>query len=554
MSRIPPIGLRIASGTQHFNAIGISKYNYVNQLKNYLNVDHILPQMQQQLIFSVLSKKKTRRNSHISALSFFQLGSMPVTILLKAKQLFCIQLLNSRFFFNNKTIPFASSRFLLPSVVRPNETTQHRILPKIKTKSNSMFKLLKQLSTELLNNNKKHLINKKSILNKNSYQTQEKWNRRLLVPKLVKNSLSLLKNSNSNKKFKFFLNFLLQKKFNSFYFSKIKFNRIQQLLLKKNKTKRFRINDHTQKFISNGAVKLCNLAFGFISKTKSQFSTINHFEVFSDLSIILSKIKNNNQLLCNPNKFNLSLKKNKAFHVVKKELKNQHFASSAKKPNVIKYSNAKHNHIQRQNIWLLACLSRLIKASKINNLNYSRPLFLPCGLNNFDNLKNVNLAIQSIGNEQTNKHYLITNYAQFSNFIIKLDREKKITPITTSLLQTTKTQFYANLPTATVGTKFLINKSFNTVQGLHNFYLISCRFEKNNFSHTLYNRLTTQKNSLICQPTYSIPGTTIPNIISFETTNHVGKQLHSKPRIEKELKDSDVAHKSGLQHFLSVRL
>lgn len=113
MSRVPPIGLRISSGTQNTPFIGTSKYYYYNQLKQNLTFKKGLMMLGKQLAFpTTLHNPKANRVTKSSprilwgGLEIFQSGLLPISTLIKAKQYFNLQIFQSKYLFKKKVICF----------------------------------------------------------------------------------------------------------------------------------------------------------------------------------------------------------------------------------------------------------------------------------------------------------------------------------------------------------------------------------------------------------------------------------------------------------------
>ena len=109
MSRVPPIGLRISSRTQDVPFLGISQYYYYDQFKQNLVLNRIVGKFRMLKLFSLLTKCEKKSGTRV----IFQPEFLPISTLLKAKQYFSLQLLQSKYFFKTKTLGAFNSRFIL---------------------------------------------------------------------------------------------------------------------------------------------------------------------------------------------------------------------------------------------------------------------------------------------------------------------------------------------------------------------------------------------------------------------------------------------------------
>jgi hypothetical protein len=545
MSRILPIGLRIASNTQSFGFIGTSQYYYFNQLKHNLNVNQSLAQISKQLICPTLTENtKTSRSNQMYA-PVFQFSLLPLTTLLKATQLFSVQLSHSRFFFNNKKIAFASARFLLASSLGKFEINNINVkINKINKRSfllaqtYTTLKLIDQLCTKPFNKKpllvfkKKQKINLDINYNKNRYANKKS---------LKKKHVSKFLKSN----FKNNITALNNVTFTSFALS-------SKAMLSNAST--YKMHMKTQKFISRTAKKLCNYGFIFnhkklqyiltsfndiknintdqkikqllnlcsfskfvktanhiekalilkYSNTKAQF--INPVEVFNNLCFVLSKnynkksvdsiLKKKSTTYCRYDSIIIALTQHLQLQTPKHKK-----TLSIKKIKVKHYKNLRnHIAINVQNIFLLSSLQQLIntKNFKIHNRYDLKSLPLPINLSCSSYLKTSNDLFKNYDNFGSSKQFLTTSYIQFSNFMATFSRSFKnknlhkylslnkpqINKINQSkqLIQAAKMNLVQNNLIASPNAKVLINQTFNAPRGLHNFYLVMHRFEKSQFN------------------------------------------------------------------------
>lgn len=577
MSRIPPIGLRIASGTQSFGFIGTSQYYYFNQLKHNLNVEP-LAQISKQLICPTFTENtKTSRSNQMNAP--FQFGLLPLTTLLKATQLFSVQLSHSRFFFNNKKIAFASARFLLASSLRKFEINHiHIEINKINRRSflaqtYTTLKLIDQLCTKPFNKKPLLVLKKKQKINDIYYNKGRHANKKSLKKKYVSKFLK------SN--FKNNINVLNHVTVTSFALS--------SKAMLSNAT--YKMHMKTQKFIARTAKKLCNYGFIFNHKklqyiltgfndiknvntdqnikqllNLASFSkyvkTANHIEktrilkFFNTTAQFLSPIEVFNNLILVLSNYN----KKSVDSILKKEstsychydpifialtqhlqLQTKHKKTFGTKKIKVKHYKNLRNHIavNVQNIFLLASLQQFIstKTFKIHNRYDLKSLPLPANLSPSSYLKTSNDLFKNYDNSGS-KQFLTNSYIQFSNFMATFARSLKsknsreyvslnqtqINKVNKSrqLIQTAKMNLAQNNLIASPNAKFLINQTFNAPRGLHNFYLVQHRFEKSQFNfrkNDLYKRLN-QQNSLTTEKQTSLELVNgFQNVITFELFN-----------------------------------
>ena len=117
MSRVPPIGLRISSRTQDAPFIGTSQHYYYDQFKHNFLLNRIVRKLRMLKLFSLpTSGGPTGGSAKLSgALTHVVLQPelLPLSTLLKAKQYFSFQLLQSKSFFKTKALPAFGSRFIL---------------------------------------------------------------------------------------------------------------------------------------------------------------------------------------------------------------------------------------------------------------------------------------------------------------------------------------------------------------------------------------------------------------------------------------------------------
>lgn len=101
MSRIPPIALRIACNTRHYDCSGISSYYYSNQLLANLALIQNVKTLGQQLVFPMTDHKPN--DSQLAILP----SLFPVNTLLNSRISWQLKLKNHKPFFNSKSIGFA---------------------------------------------------------------------------------------------------------------------------------------------------------------------------------------------------------------------------------------------------------------------------------------------------------------------------------------------------------------------------------------------------------------------------------------------------------------
>lgn len=101
MSRIPPIALRIACNTRHYDCSGISSYYYSNQFLANLALIQNVKTLGQQLVFPMTDHKPN--DSQLAILP----SLFPVTSVLNSRLTWQLKLKNHKPFFNSKNIGFA---------------------------------------------------------------------------------------------------------------------------------------------------------------------------------------------------------------------------------------------------------------------------------------------------------------------------------------------------------------------------------------------------------------------------------------------------------------
>lgn len=109
MSRVPPIGLRISSRTQDAPFLGTSQHYYYDQFKHNFLLNRIVGKLRMLKLFSLPTSKLSGALTHV----VLQPELLPLCTLLKAKQYFSFQLLQSKSFFKTKALPAFGSRFIL---------------------------------------------------------------------------------------------------------------------------------------------------------------------------------------------------------------------------------------------------------------------------------------------------------------------------------------------------------------------------------------------------------------------------------------------------------
>ena len=116
MSRVPPIGLRISSRTQDAPFLGTSQHYYYDQFKHHFLLNRIIRKLRMLKLFSLPTsggKKGSAKLSGALTHVVLQPELLPLSTLLKAKQYFSFQLLQSKSFFKTKALPAFGSRFIL---------------------------------------------------------------------------------------------------------------------------------------------------------------------------------------------------------------------------------------------------------------------------------------------------------------------------------------------------------------------------------------------------------------------------------------------------------
>jgi hypothetical protein len=541
MSRIPPIGLRIASNTQNFEFIGTSPYDYFNQLKQNLNVAQAIARVNNQLICPTLADNTRTKAGSKTRGSVLQSSLLPLTNLLNGSKLIRVQLMHARFFFCRKKVPFGSARLLF-------NTSLHQYISNPNSNINpyvNSFSLIDRLCLKPLNKTPfismqgRHTPPYSSVkLNKsynglNAYglkfvkthvkrkitlnQPQLFVNNRQLCSKLksrIRTKAQLSQNESSQR---FIINAALGLSRSP------KLTRRVTWTLKDLQTKQ---KASSKKFLKHRVAKITQKTPSDITKTRGHsINALNYLQTqFSDIAFRGKDSKREPR----NREVNQKFKATALFAVASK---NQ-FQPTVSKVSVVQvkkslpsYQTVNTLHTHNPNLLFWACLQRLI-STKVSRDLKKLPLYSSL-TSNLSKNRRTKTKDYDIGNLR----WVANSYTRFSNFLSTFDKTVKLDRITAKRQQQsvdpTVDQVNQHLAVAakqslsndqmiiSLNAKTFINQTFNAPQGLHNFYLIPHRLEKSRFNlqqsnlYSRYQHLGLNTRSLALTSKFQ-------NIITFE--------------------------------------